>query len=90
MYKKIIFEDFSQDHELRTLGIKYTNPYLLDTDIARIIKVIDAKGRKHECILRILIILDNTLESDSEQGKALGVDCFFLSLSLIFQSNRFI
>jgi hypothetical protein len=66
IYKiNIIFEDIPQDHELFNLGTKLTteNP-LMQQDIARIIKVADAKGREHECILKISI--DRICEDMSE------------------------
>jgi hypothetical protein len=91
-YIKIIFKDFPQDHELFTLGIEFTteDPNMRSPDIARIINVADAKGREHECILRIFIdssdddMSDSTPESDSNQGKHwVWVWIVFLSPSLI-------
>jgi hypothetical protein len=50
----------------------------MQPDIARIIKVDDAKGREHECILKILI----EHLPDANEGKHLA-ELFFLSPSLI-------
>jgi hypothetical protein len=62
------FQDIPQDHELLALGTKFTaeDPDM-QPDTARIIKVFDAKGREHECFLRIFI--DNEDMSDPNHGK---------------------
>jgi hypothetical protein len=57
------------------MGTKFTTETGRQPDIGRIVKVADAKGRDHECILKIFIdstdddIPEFILESDSNQGK---------------------
>jgi hypothetical protein len=56
-YIKDLFEAILRYHELLTIGTEFTpeDPNWGPLDIARIIKVDDAKGREHECILNISI-----------------------------------
>jgi hypothetical protein len=50
----IIFEDIPRDHELFALGTKFTaDDPDMQPDTVRIIKMADAKGREHECILAL-------------------------------------
>jgi hypothetical protein len=90
---KIIFEGILQedrieaiiqDHELSTIGTEFTTEDSLwgTLDIARIVKVDDAKGRKHECILKFFY---------GWIGKqSTGCGLFFNTIVDSIQSNRLI
>jgi hypothetical protein len=52
----IIFKAIPHDHELLTIGTEFTTETGIQPDIARTIKVDDAKGREHECILKIFLV----------------------------------
>jgi hypothetical protein len=75
IYNNNYFEDIPRGH-LFTLCTQFTTKnQIVQPDIARIVKVADAKGREHDVILQIFI--ENIPTSDSSQGKHRVLIVFF-------------